>query len=63
MALDSFLQEIKSRTKGALGNGLNAIVVTEYGVSEIFSEIKTVGNVKYAVSVCCLTTSDMLNAK
>jgi len=63
MALDSFMQEIKSRTRGALGNGLNAIVATDYGISEIFSEIKTVGNVRYAVSVCCLTTKDMLTAR
>lgn len=63
MALESFIHGIKSRTEGMLGNGLNAIVATDYGVSEIFSEIKTVGNVRYAVSVCCLTTSDMLNAK
>ena len=55
-ALNSFLQVVRSRTKGTIGFGKESLASTDYGVAEIFTEIKTVDNVKYAMSVCCLTT-------
>lgn len=54
-ALNSYLNELKNQTAGALGKGMKSIVVADCGVSEIVAGIKTIGNVKYAVSVCCLT--------
>lgn len=63
VALNSFLHVLASRTRGMLGIGRKALTSTDYGVAEIFTEIKTVGDVKYAVSVCCLTTKDMLKVE
>ena len=57
--LSSFLHELKSKTNGTLGRGAKSIAATDYGVSEVFSAIKAIGDVKYAISVCCLTTKDM----
>ena len=54
-AVDSYLDRLKNRTDGTLGKGPKPIVMADCGVSEIFAEIITIGNVKYAVSVCCLT--------
>ena len=62
-ALNSFLSTIKSQTRGTLGHGRKALTLTDYGVSEILSEIRTIDNVKYALSVCCLTTKDMVEVE
>ena len=60
IALNSFLHVLGSKTRGALGIGKKTLTSSDYGVSEILSEIKTVDNEKYAISVCCLTTKDMV---
>lgn len=63
VALNSFLSTIKSQTGGTLGRGRKALTSTDYGVSEILSEIRTIDNAKYALSVCCLTTKDMVEVE
>ena len=60
IALNSFLHVLGFQTRGTLGVGKKTLTSSDYGVSEILSEIKTVDNEKYAISVCCLTTKDMV---
>ena len=60
VALKSFLRVLASRTRGTLGVGRKVLTSTDYGVAEIFTEIKAADDGKYALSVCCLTTKDML---
>ena len=58
--LQSFLREGSLRSCGIIGNSKASIVCTDYGVMEVFSGIKTVNNVKYAISVCCLAGAESL---
>lgn len=60
ISLNSYLHALGTRTRGTLGIGNKTLTSTDYGVSEILTEIKTFDNEKFVLSVCCLTAKDML---